>query len=159
MNNDLEHLSEERLKEILSLAKTIQYGNGLFDVQEIIQIIRIALSAKQAKIAGFITSTGSLLENETQARANIEGTNKTYSPFYTTPQPAHSDQDGWIKCSERMPEENPEKQVLACFKGDDISTLYYFEGRWDDAYGIVPIRQDVTHWMPIPAAPKPESEL
>lgn len=64
--------------------------------------------------------------------------------------------DGWVACSERMPDENAEKEVLACFKGGDISTLYYFEGRWDDAYGIVPIRQDVTHWMPLPAAPQQE---
>lgn len=62
--------------------------------------------------------------------------------------------DRWIPVSERMPDENAEQQVLACFKGGDISTLYYFEGRWDDAYGIVPIRQDVTHWMPLPAAPQ-----
>ena len=62
----------------------------------------------------------------------------------------------WIPASERMPDENAEQQVLACFKGGDISTLYYFEGRWDDAYGIVPIRQDVTHWMPLPAAPQEE---
>nr|ELN9655334.1 DUF550 domain-containing protein [Klebsiella variicola] len=60
----------------------------------------------------------------------------------------------WIPVSERMPDENAEQQVLACFKGGDISTLYYFEGRWDDAYGIVPIRQDVTHWMPLPTAPQ-----
>lgn len=64
--------------------------------------------------------------------------------------------DGWVACSERMPEENAEQEVLACFKGGDISTLYYFEGRWDDSYGIVPIRQDVTHWMPLPAAPQQE---
>ena len=62
--------------------------------------------------------------------------------------------DTWIPVSERMPDENAEQQVLACFNGGDISTLYYFEGRWDDAYGIVPIRQDVTHWMPLPAAPQ-----
>nr|WP_227665926.1 DUF551 domain-containing protein [Klebsiella variicola] len=60
----------------------------------------------------------------------------------------------WIPVSERMPDENAEQQVLACFKGGDISTLYYFEGRWDDAYGIAPIRQDVTHWMPLPAVPQ-----
>ncbi|EFE8219656.1 DUF551 domain-containing protein [Escherichia coli] len=64
--------------------------------------------------------------------------------------------DGWVACSERMPEDNAEQEVLACFKGGDISTLYYFEGRWDDAYGIVPIRQDVTHWMSLPAAPQQE---
>ncbi|OED24468.1 hypothetical protein BCY82_05440 [Klebsiella quasipneumoniae] len=62
--------------------------------------------------------------------------------------------DRWIPVSEQMPDENAEQQVLACFKGGDISTLYYFEGHWDDAYGIVPIRQDVTHWMPLPAAPQ-----
>ncbi|EIA2081134.1 DUF551 domain-containing protein [Escherichia coli] len=66
--------------------------------------------------------------------------------------------DGWVACSEQMPEENAEQEVLACFKGGDISTLYYFEGRWDDAYGIVPIRQDVTHWMPLPSAPQQEAE-
>ena len=66
--------------------------------------------------------------------------------------------EGWVACSERMPDENAEQEVLACFKGGDISTLYYFEGRWDDAYGIVPIRQDVTHWMPLPAAPQQEDE-
>ncbi|EPZ5817793.1 DUF551 domain-containing protein [Klebsiella pneumoniae] len=60
----------------------------------------------------------------------------------------------WIPVSERMPDENAEQQVLACFKGGDISSLYYSDGRWDDAYGIVPIRQDVTHWMPLPAAPR-----
>ena len=60
----------------------------------------------------------------------------------------------WIPVSEQMPDENAEQQVLASFKGGDISTLYYFEGRWDDAYGIAPIRQDVTHWMPLPAAPQ-----
>lgn len=60
----------------------------------------------------------------------------------------------WIPVSERMPDENAEQQVLACFKGGDISALYYSDGRWDDAYGIVPIRQDVTHWMPMPSAPQ-----
>lgn len=59
----------------------------------------------------------------------------------------------WIPVSDRMPDDNADQQVLACFKGGDISALYYSEGRWDDAYGIVPIRQDVTHWMPLPAGP------
>lgn len=73
-------------------------------------------------------------------------------PLYRHAQPEQI-APGWIPVSERMPDENEEQQILACFKGGDISTLYYFEGRWDDAYGIVPIRQDVTHWMPLPAVP------
>ncbi len=83
----------------------------------------------------------------------------TKSPAQSDCCPAQNDvapaqNQGWIPVSERMPDENAEQQVLACFKGGDISTLYYFEGRWDDAYGIVPMRQDVTHWMPLPAAPQ-----
>ncbi|MBQ5206418.1 DUF551 domain-containing protein [Klebsiella pneumoniae] len=73
--------------------------------------------------------------------------------LYRHAQPALAVPGKWIPVSERMPDENAEQQVLACFKGGDISTLYYFDGRWDDAYGIVPIRQ-VTHWMPLPAAPQ-----
>ncbi len=76
------------------------------------------------------------------------------TPALNSLQSVDSVTGGWIPVSERMPDENAEQQVLACFKGGDISTLYYFEGRWDDAYGIVPIRQDVTHWMPLPAGPK-----
>lgn len=74
--------------------------------------------------------------------------------LYRHAQPVPAVPGKWIPVSERMPDENAEQQVLACFKGGDISTLYYFEGRWDDAYGIVPIRQDVTHWMPLPAGPQ-----
>lgn len=76
------------------------------------------------------------------------------TPALNSVQSVVTGSDTWIQVSERMPDENAEQQVLACFKGGDISTLYYFEGRWDDAYGIVPIRQDVTHWMPLPAAPQ-----
>jgi len=65
-----------------------------------------------------------------------------------------AEQEGsWIACRERMPDDNPEIEVLACFTGGDISTLYYSDGGWDDAYGICPIRQDVTHWQPLPAPP------
>ncbi|SWN09721.1 Eaa1 [Klebsiella pneumoniae] len=90
--------------------------------------------------------------------ALIEVVNRRAAMLAAAPQSPGSDPatvpGKWIPVSERMPDENAEQQVLACFKGGDISTLYYFEGRWDDAYGIVPIRQDVTHWMPLPAAPQ-----
>ncbi|MDG0556536.1 DUF551 domain-containing protein [Klebsiella quasipneumoniae] len=90
--------------------------------------------------------------------ALIEVVNRRAAMLAAAPQSSGSEPatvpGKWIPVSERMPDENAEQQVLACFKGGDISTLYYFEGRWDDAYGIVPIRQDVTHWMPLPAAPK-----
>ena len=77
-----------------------------------------------------------------------------YEAWQASREALKAEEEGaWIACSERMPEENPEIEVLACFTGGDISTLYYSDGRWDDAYGICPIRQDVTHWQPLPAPP------
>lgn len=91
---------------------------------------------------------------ESACRAAMLAAAQHDTPALNSLQSVDSVTGGWIPVSERMPDENAEQQVLACFKGGDISTLYYFEGRWDDAYGIVPIRQDVTHWMPIPSAPQ-----
>lgn len=31
----------------------------------------------------------------------------------------------WIKCSERMPDENAEQEVLACFKGGHINSVLF----------------------------------
>lgn len=77
--------------------------------------------------------------------------------LYTTPQPDHTEQDGWIKCSERMPDHKV--NVLAATACGSIWTAFYNENRncWDDGDYYDDIN-NVTHWMPLPAAPKPESE-
>ena len=77
--------------------------------------------------------------------------------------------EGWIPCSERMPER---EYVLAA----DFSGAYYLpslpntqvgiysdwfeDGKpsWDDGDGNDLKLKQVTHWMPIHAAPQPESE-
>ncbi|MBY4847782.1 DUF551 domain-containing protein [Serratia marcescens] len=60
-------------------------------------------------------------------------------------------EDGWIACSERMPEEGV---VVLCCEGDDISTLFHRgNGIWDDGDFHSNIT-GVTHWMPLPAAPE-----
>lgn len=78
---------------------------------------------------------------------------------FTTPQPAHTEQDGWIKCSERLPECRGEFSVYEVLNNrvqhdywvpDDCAALGI--GFWNH-YGT-----NVTHWMPLPAAPKPDSE-
>lgn len=114
---------------------------------------RTMLGALQRR-AGHCTELEAMTPEQ---RAEHEAGMKEFAAMLQGAEPvatAYKLPDGWVACSERMPEENAEQEVLACFKGGDISTLYYFEGRWDDAYGIVPIRQDVTHWMPLPAAPQ-----
>lgn len=53
---------------------------------------------------------------------------------------------GWVKCSERLPD-------------DEVSVLVYEPGRsvqktcrWHHGW-ILPHKSNVTHWMPLPAAP------
>ncbi len=57
---------------------------------------------------------------------------------------------GWIKCSDRMP------QPVMPMSEEQSKKLFDEWSGGDGAYGIVPIRQDVTHWMPLPAAPEQE---
>ncbi|QMN56309.1 DUF551 domain-containing protein [Citrobacter freundii] len=69
-------------------------------------------------------------------------------------------QDGWIKCSERMPED--EQEVLTrnrmghCFVSffDEHSGLFFDSVDVAAACCIEHIL--VTHWMPLPAAPRQE---
>jgi len=58
--------------------------------------------------------------------------------------------DGWIKCSERMPQNN--EQVLT-WNGQYKATDLFLAGGF-----MCNKPKIITHWMPLPAAPKPESE-
>lgn len=71
----------------------------------------------------------------------------------TAPQPPVST-SGWIKCSDRMPEIM--KTVIVA-EGEYISYMWWNGEAWDcwDDHGEL---QDVTHWMPLPAGPKPDGE-
>ncbi|EBQ5839392.1 DUF551 domain-containing protein [Salmonella enterica subsp. enterica serovar Brandenburg] len=64
---------------------------------------------------------------------------------------------GWISCSERMPE-NGQECLVQTNSGwryvsfyDARSRLFYDSPKGDIEYILV------THWMPLPAAPKPET--
>lgn len=79
--------------------------------------------------------------------------------FFASPVPA----SGWVKCSERMPERG--ETVLVLCKGQwcgpiAIARLWAF-GQWGlaaNGEGDSLNPEDVTDWMPLPAAPKGETE-
>lgn len=79
---------------------------------------------------------------------------------YVKPSNSPVIQDGWIKCSERMPED--EQEVLTrnrmghCFVSffDEHSGLFF--DRVDVAAACCIEHILVTHWMPLPAAPQQE---
>ncbi|HIF2624401.1 TPA: DUF551 domain-containing protein [Salmonella enterica] len=66
--------------------------------------------------------------------------------------------DGWISCSERMPD-NDEYKPIAIFTGKCLGqgmfvATYDDDGFFDYWEGMEII--GVSHWMPLPAAPEPE---
>jgi hypothetical protein len=68
--------------------------------------------------------------------------------LYTTP-PASTPPDGWIKCSERMPDDDT--LCLGCDLDGVMWTLHFDEGQLMPDIGE--LSSAITHWMPLPAAP------
>lgn len=59
-------------------------------------------------------------------------------------------QDGWVACSERMPEG---MQTVITSNGFDIGQGWWDGEGWNsfDSHDVAP--GDVTHWMPLPSPP------
>lgn len=62
--------------------------------------------------------------------------------------------EGWVACSERMPDG---MQTVITSNGFDIGQGWWDGEGWNsfDSHDVVP--GEVTHWMPLPAAPKQEA--
>ena len=128
MNNDLEQFSEERLKELADFA--------MAGAIEVVELARIALAAKQAKPIGYFVHT---LEDGVRGMTSIPDDSplvKVATPLYTTPQPAHTEQDGWML----VPIEPTEDMLKA---GCRFASEHNTKGSWSQM---------------LAAAPKPESE-
>lgn len=97
MNNDLEQFSEERLKQLAS-GKYAGTGLGIQN-REVAPLARIALAAKQAKPVAYTDNLSlETLQGNGMACMWKEGNGAEWReqiPIYTTPQPAHTEQDGW----------------------------------------------------------------
>ena len=66
---------------------------------------------------------------------------------------AYKLQDGWVACSERMPDG---MQTVITSNGFDIGQGWWDGEGWNsfDLHDVVP--GEVTHWMPLPVAPQQE---
>jgi hypothetical protein len=156
---------------------------GLDDYQgNILAALRIALASLEAEpVAWKVTFTQIDREYNTftgmySDKAEVERWVRLHkacnfradiTPFYTA-QPAPVTPDGWISCSERMPEMG-ERQcyVLAAdFKNNYPPNIpntqvgvygdWFNDGNptWDDGDGEDLYLKEVTHWMPLPEPPQ-----
>lgn len=153
MNNDLEQFSEERLKAWISDDPNKIYH---VDGEDLQYLARIALSVKQAKPVGKIVNNmgGSASVKYYEDEDELpDGT-----ALYTTPQPAHTEQDGWIECSDLMPEFREMIFVSVWIIGPrgvfwDCATFDCDNQEWW-THRDVKIEFPVTHWMPLPQPPR-----
>lgn len=65
-------------------------------------------------------------------------------------------EQGWVACSERLPEVSMKPLLIYGSKvnGDKMPIkIAYWNGYWRQWISNVQIKRNVTHWMPLPAAP------
>lgn len=146
MNNDLEQFSEERLK-YLSTTSSIKNGAT---AQESAALAHIALAAKQAKPALIFDKPDSL------AYRRLIQTFEVGTKFYTTPHPAHTEQDDtrrmdWL-CAHCVEVRDPQMYGShAMFHAQQDSE------EWDLPYHTT-LREQIDKAM-LAAAPKPDGTL
>ncbi|CZU88643.1 Protein of uncharacterised function (DUF551) [Enterobacter hormaechei] len=64
--------------------------------------------------------------------------------------------DGWVACSERMPEEGQEVIIMDAERGEVISGMIYQRGSFVDCFEEYFEVKNPPYWMPLPAAPQQE---
>ncbi|EFN4498876.1 DUF551 domain-containing protein [Escherichia coli] len=74
---------------------------------------------------------------------NIPGGNSPVTP------------DGWVSCSERMPDKLI--PVMVMYEDGEMWSAIWNGNRWDDGTEY-PDPRSVTHWREMPAAPQQEVE-
>lgn len=80
-----------------------------------------------------------------------------YNALIETALPAKQVPDGWIKCSERMPAEGGRYWCYVEEQNSLGKSHYQWNCSWNDnEWSDDALTGTVTHWMPLPAAPKPE---
>ena len=94
-------------------------------------------------LGGFDLPTRSLTKEE----EDIYGDQYTYmveNPVLVE----YPQNNGWIKCSERLPK--PNTRVLVCNQDNEIRRALYQELI---GFGYIPFYGEVTHWQPLPQPP------
>lgn len=146
MTNQITTISRERLEEISKFMGKMVLPPYHAEVQE---IARALLAVMAAKPFGYLfTGPAGLVVSPVDWPCEgliLQG------PIWATP-PSPSAQDGWIKCSDRLPE-NGETVLCGCFFGGPNDFRIKTGGLFCGVLCIVGGSWEVTHWMPLPAAP------
>lgn len=166
-------ITKERLLTIKQWRETYGPGsNVVLPAEEAEELARIALTSLEAEtVAWKVTFTKIDREYNTftgmySDKAEVERWVRLHkacnfradiTPLYTA-KPVPVTPDGWISCSERMPEDT--KMLLAFSQGQIVAAYWNWVVNPIDykkyrafTYLSGYILDDVTHWMPLPEPP------
>lgn len=161
-------ITKERLLTIRQWRETYGPGsNVVLPAEEAEELARIALASLTAEPVVYmwdserkdIDAPGYYrTEHLVFAESSVKQWGGRVVPLYTA-QPVPVTPDGWISCSERMPEDN--KMLLAFSQGQIVAAYWNWVMSPIDykkyrafTYLSGNILDDVTHWMPLPEPPQ-----
>ncbi|HBJ0173397.1 TPA: DUF551 domain-containing protein [Escherichia coli] len=153
-------------KERIELFIKSPLENGLTRGEQM-ELARIALASLEAEpVAWKVTFTQIDREYNTftgmySDKAEVErwvrlhkacNSRADITPLYTA-KPVPVTPDGWISCSERMPDKLI--PVMVMYEDGEMWSAMWNGNRWDDGTEY-PDPHSVTHWREMPAAPQQE---
>nr|EFC3528475.1 DUF551 domain-containing protein [Escherichia coli] len=153
-------------KERIELFIKSPLDNGLTRSEQM-ELARIALASLEAEpVAWKVTFTQIDREYNTftgmySDKAEVERWVRLHkacnfladiTPLYTA-KPVPVTPDGWISCSERMPDKLI--PVMVMYEDGEMWSAMWNGNRWDDGTEY-PDPHSVTHWREMPAAPQQE---
>lgn len=161
-------ITKERLLTIKQWRETYGPGsNVVLPAEEAEELARIALASLEAEpVAWKVTFTQIDREYNTftgmySDKAEVERWVRLHkacnfradiTPLYTA-KPVPVTPDGWISCSDRMPDKLI--PVMVMYEDGEMWSAMWNGNRWDDGTEY-PDPHSVTHWREMPAAPKQE---
>ncbi|MFR0414940.1 DUF551 domain-containing protein [Escherichia coli] len=171
-------ITKERLLTIKQWRETYGPGsNVVLPAEEAEELARIALASLEAEPVAW-KATFTQIDNEYNTftalysdKAEVERWVRLHeiadfradiTPLYTA-QPAPVTPDGWISCSERMPEI---RQTVIGWNGYAVRQCVYTrneyaktqKGREPRFETLTGIWHGVTHWMPLPEPPQQDGK-
>ncbi|GDJ88454.1 hypothetical protein BvCmsKSP024_04544 [Escherichia coli] len=161
-------ITKERLLTIRQWRETYGPGsNVVLPAEEAEELARIALASLEAEpVAWKVTFTQIDREYNTftgmySDKAEVERWVRLHkacnfladiTPLYTA-KPVPVTPDGWISCSERMPDKLI--PVMVMYEDGEMWSAMWNGNSWDDGTEY-PDPHSVTHWCEMPAAPQQE---